>query len=362
MSVLRVLHAATRRIARLFASVSAGHGRRVAAFAGLLLAAHVLAQQPSENLALMNALSQRFRSLEQGLAEGDLQRTKSIAADLRALLDEHLISPPPELARAQDAFAEQVARLDRDAAEVVELSGAGNLPGAGQAFEELRASCVSCHVRFRSNNEQRGLFPARDNTLVGTVDLVDADGEPRADRSWVLAFLEGPRAGPPYVHARKNPRVTQSQRRFEPRVLPVVVGSVVEFPNDDTIFHNVFSLSKAAPFDLGVYEPGQSASVRMTRTGLVKVYCNIHPDMASSIVVLDNPWFALTDASGSFVICSVPDGSYVLRLWNDMGAEGRQPLEIRGGRLVRARVALRETRRTLLHNDKHGKPYPSKYR
>ena len=162
-------------------------------------------------------------------------------------------------------------------------------------------------------------------------------------------------------NARVNPRISQEGRRFHPRVLPVTVGTEVEFPNDDTIFHNVFSLSKTASFDLGAYEPGQSTSVRMEQTGLVKVYCNIHPEMAASIVVLDNPWFSLTDRSGHFVVCGVPDGEYVLRAWNDMGAEFRESIQVSGGSVLDTRFALTETRRSVQHSNKFGKPYPSKY-
>jgi hypothetical protein len=142
----------------------------------------------------------------------------------------------------------------------------------------------------------------------------------------------------------------------------VLVGARVEFPNDDTIFHNVFSLSKVAPFDLGVYEPGETASVRTERTGLVRVYCNIHPEMAASIVVLDNPWFALTDPAGRFAVCGVPDGEYLLRAWNDMGAEASQRVQLVGGQVFETRLALQETRRGLSHANKFGKPYSEKYR
>src|SRR5262249_29575176 len=159
-------------------------------------------------------------------------------------------------------------------------------------------------------NEERGNFPARDNTVVGTVALRDAGGAIRADRSWVLVFLESAKDPPAYEWRRGAARRSQKLRPFQPRVLPVVVGTPVEFPNEDTIFHNVFSLSKTKPFDLGTYEPGHTASVSMDRTGLVKVYCNIHPDMSASIVVLANPWFALTDRGGRFVICNAPAGEY----------------------------------------------------
>jgi plastocyanin len=274
--------------------------------------------------------------------------------------------PLPHFARPegeeQDVFGTGVAALRASAAEIAALSQADDLVGAAQAFEELRATCVSCHLRFRSNNGVRGNYPARANTVFGTVELADADGAPRADRAWVLAFLEGDALAQYTVHARANPRVGQSGRRFHPRVLAVTVGTTIDFPNDDTIFHNVFSLSSTARFDLGVYEPGTSTSVRMERTGLVRVYCNIHPEMAASIVVLGNPFFALTDGLGRFVICGVPDGDYVLRGWNDMGAEARTAISLRGGEVLEPKLVMRETRRSLAHDDKHGQPYRGKYR
>ncbi len=308
----------------------------------------------------MNGLSQHFRHLEQRLGEAELEEAAAVAGEMHGLL----VHPVPLLALAppplEDIFEAAITRLDRASGELAELATKGNLLGAGQAFEELRASCVSCHVRFRSGNDLRGLYPARDNTITGKLEVRDVDGEPRENRGWVLVFLEGPPPVLPFTYARSNPRVSQIGRRFDPRVLPVIVGTEVEFPNDDTIFHNVFSLSKTAPFDLGAYEPGQSTSVRMQRTGLVKVYCNIHPDMAASIVVLDGPWFALSDRTGRFVICGVPDGEYVLRAWNDMGAEGRAPIEARGGALLETNLELRETRRSLAHDNKHGVPYSTR--
>jgi plastocyanin len=327
---------------------------------GLALGAALAARgaQSSDVAGLMDELSRTFRELELHSSSGDLERVAAVAGEMRELLGRPSERERPEA----EPLAAQLARLDAAAAELGELAGRGRVLGAGQAFEQLRASCVACHVRFRQDNDVRGNFPARDNTISGVVELLDADGRARADRSWVLVFLEGPAQEPSLVHERPNPRISQKNRRFEPRVLPVMVGTEVEFPNDDTIFHNVFSLSKAAPFDLGVYEPGQTAAVRMQRTGLVKVYCNMHPDMAASIVVLDNPWFALTDADGSFVIPGVPDGEYTLRGWNDMGAEVREPLQVQGALLVERRLVLHETRRSLGHTNKFGGAYAGSYR
>jgi plastocyanin len=312
-------------------------------------------------VSLMNDLSQRFQRLEAHVAAADSAGVLEIASDLSGFR-QHLAATRPHVNLGlTDVFDQHVTRFGELVGELSALASEGRAAGVEQAFEELRATCVSCHVRFRSDNARRGDYPARENTLTGTVTLFDADGELRENRSWVLVFLEGERPVP-VANARRNPRISQSERRFEPRVLPVVVGTQVDFPNDDTIFHNVFSLSKTAPFDLGVYEPGESASVRMQRTGLVKVYCNIHPEMAASIVVLSNPWYSLTDRAGQFVLCGVPDGEYVLRAWNDMGAESRETLRVEGGLVFDRSIELRETRRAVTHTNKYGKPYPGKYK
>lgn len=313
------------------------------------------------NRSLMNDVSQRFRLLETRLAAGDSDGVARIATELGDLRGRLARIPPEVNTSLADEFERHVARFGELLDETAGLASKDRLSDAGGAFEDLRATCVSCHLKFRSNNAERGNYPARFNTISGEIELRDADGGIRQDRSWVLVFLEGSTASAPPHQPRGNPRISQSGRRFQPRVLPVVVGTQVDFPNDDTIFHNVFSLSKTAPFDLGVYEPGQSSSVRMERTGLVKVYCNIHPDMAASIVVLSNPWYALTDRAGQFVICAVPDGDYVLRTWNDMGAESREPIQVSGGAVYPARAELRETRRAVSHTNKYGKTYPEKY-
>ncbi len=308
----------------------------------------------------MKDLSGQFRALETRLSAADLAGAARAAGELGAVAARLGALRPEVNGALTDVFEQHVARLDTLAGEIAETAGAGSLEAAGQAFEELRSTCVSCHVRFRANNDERGHHPARDNTLTGVAELRDAEGKLLDDRSWVLVFLEGEHA--PFASARRRPVISQKGRRFAPRVLPVIVGTEVEFPNDDTIFHNVFSLSKTAPFDLGVYEPGQTASVRMQRPGLVKVYCNIHPEMAASIVVLDNPWHGLTDRSGRFVLCGIPDGEYVLRAWNDMGAESLpRTVRVRGGGAFEADVALQETRRSVRHSNKYGKPYPEKY-
>ena len=109
----------------------------------------------------------------------------------------------------------------------------------------------------------------------------------------------------------------QHQERFEPHVLPVTRGTSITFPNDDPIYHNVFSLSRARTFDLGRYPQGESKTVRFGSTGVVQVFCHIHADMNGHILVLPNRYFISPDSSGHFVIDGVPAGQYRLVAWHE---------------------------------------------
>jgi hypothetical protein len=157
--------------------------------------------------------------------------------------------------------------------------------------------------------------------------------------------------------------MSQKGQRFLPRVLPVVQDTEVRFPNDDAVFHNVFSLSKPKPFDLGVYSQGATRSVTFPETGLVRVFCNIHPQMTASILILANPWFAVTDPGGLFVITDVPDGTWSFRAWHELGGGETVPVTVAGGVALRIDPAIRETSRVLQpHKNKFGQPYRGKYR
>ena len=109
----------------------------------------------------------------------------------------------------------------------------------------------------------------------------------------------------------------QVDERFTPHVLPVRVGATVQFPNADPIYHNVFSLSSAATFDLGRFAAGTSKSVTFTRTGVAQVFCHIHADMSAYVLVLDHPFFVIPDANGHFVLDGVPPGDYQLMAWHE---------------------------------------------
>jgi plastocyanin len=124
--------------------------------------------------------------------------------------------------------------------------------------------------------------------------------------------------GPP-TGRDKPPRLVQRNKTFEPHVLVVPVGTLVVFPNEDPFFHNIFSLYDGRRFDLGLYESGTSRSVRFDRPGVSFLFCNIHAEMSAVVIALDTNYFALSDRSGHVVVPEVPEGSYRLNVWYELG-------------------------------------------
>jgi plastocyanin len=137
---------------------------------------------------------------------------------------------------------------------------------------------------------------------------------------------------------RETRKVVLDQRNmaFSPHVLAVRVGTTVEFPNRDRVFHNVFSFHDGKRFDLGMYPVGAVKDVTFGKPGLSRIFCNIHPNMAAYVMAVDSWYFAASDASGRFLIAGVPPGTYVYHAWHPGGAtltgsarvDGDTPLEV----------------------------------
>jgi plastocyanin len=153
--------------------------------------------------------------------------------------------------------------------------------------------------------------------------------------------------------------IHQRNENFVPRVVAVTVGSTVEFPNDDPIYHNVFSVSGGNRFDLGLYRSGASKSRKFEETGLVRVYCNIHPQMVGFIVVVDSDHVAVTGPTGAFRFDGVPPGRYVLKAWHEETGEISQPVTVPGAGDAPLELKLDATGfKPEPHKNKYGKDYP----
>jgi plastocyanin len=126
----------------------------------------------------------------------------------------------------------------------------------------------------------------------------------------------------------------QRNETFVPHVLAVMVGTVVDFPNSDTTFHNVFSLSKTKRFDLGRYAVGRSQSVRFDRPGVVRVFCDIHSHMNAFVLVFSHPFFDRTEPDGRFRIEHVPAGSYNVIGWYEGEPRTSRPVTVQPGAVV----------------------------
>jgi hypothetical protein len=111
----------------------------------------------------------------------------------------------------------------------------------------------------------------------------------------------------------------QRNEQFVPHLLAITTGSTVEFPNNDTTFHNVFSLSRPRTFDLGRYPPGKNGAIRFDRPGIVPVFCDIHSHMSAYILVFDHPFFSVSDENGRYVIRDIPPGTYAVSIWSELG-------------------------------------------
>jgi plastocyanin len=222
--------------------------------------------------------------------------------------------------RGQRSYAEQLfTRAEmvtgaRPLAAVAKVFRAGAPPRVTTALKTLPADTAAQPVTVGgSETDDPDKKPAA-GSLHG---LLKIDGKPPSGLGVVMLWPE--KAARKRV--AKQRIVEQRGKTFAPHVTAVPVGSTVSFPNFDPIFHNVFSLSKAKAFDLGMYKNGETREVKLDKPGIVRLGCNLHANMSAYLVVVDAPHYVIVEADGSYAFKSLPPGKYKVQAWNEQSGE-----------------------------------------
>jgi plastocyanin len=204
-------------------------------------------------------------------------------------------------------------------------------------------------------------------TVHGRVEIVsskDPDVRKHSDFAGVAVWLDPVSGAAPLPKPRKAEMVQQG-KRFLPHVLAITVGSTVDFPNYDPIFHNAFSNYDGQVFDVGLYPPGTSRTVPFRKEGIVRIFCNIHPAMSALIVVLRSPYYAVSAKNGEFSIANVPAGQYRLHVFHERATEQtlhelERTVDVLSVDTGLPTITVSESGYLLVpHKNKFGKDYPA---
>jgi plastocyanin len=194
------------------------------------------------------------------------------------------------------------------------MAGVGLAVGAGGSVAMSSGNASASGTTSYSRAATR---TPRPDEVTGEVTLTQSGSDSAPDASQVVVWLTPPGSTPAPVAAADKPRyrLVQRNKHFEPSLLVVPVGSVVDFPNYDPWFHNVFSLYRGKKFDLGLYQAGAQRSVRFDRIGPSYLFCNIHPEMTGVVLAVDSSLYAISDKSGRYAINGVAPGKYTMHVW-----------------------------------------------
>lgn len=190
------------------------------------------------------------------------------------------------------------------------------------------AGVVTLQARPTQRLASAGAYPGR-RVTVGT-------DHPAPELANVVVFVK---ARPTPSPARRAV-IRQVDEQFAPHLVAITTGSTVDFPNDDLLFHNVFSLSRAATFDLGRFPRGKSKSRTFDEAGIVKVYCHLHSHMSAIVRVFDHPFFAIPEPDGRFTIPGLAPGRHHVVAWHERMGEVTIPVDVDAGRLAPVSFSL----------------------
>jgi hypothetical protein len=204
------------------------------------------------------------------------------------------------------------------------------------------------------------LLAAQEATVHGRVDVLHHSRHESGSGD-VVVWLSTARPIPAATPV-PGARLSQKNKRFTPHVVAVRVGTEIEFPNQDPFFHDVFSIYRGKPFDLGLYEAGTTRKVRFSEPGVSYIFCNIHPQMSAAVIALPTPYFAVTASDGSFQISHVPPGHYKLEVWYERATESdltplASELEVHAGENAVDLIEVHSADTPGEHLNKYGQPY-----
>ena len=210
----------------------------------------------------------------------------------------------------------------------------------------MRLSLALCALCF-----SQGAFAG---DIVGRVELTEKGGKKATDLSDVVVYVENSKARPKPA----KEVLTMKSKNFAPHVLVIGTGTTVEFPNEDPILHNVFSVSGDG-FDLGLYKRPKSGSKTFDKPGVYTLYCNIHPQMSATVVVRDNPYFTTVAKDGAFRLAGLPAGEYKILAFHERAGEGT-PVAVKVAATGEATASLSldaTSYKRVAHKNKFGKDY-----
>lgn len=162
--------------------------------------------------------------------------------------------------------------------------------------------------------------------------------------------------------AEQPASLVQKNKAFHPRLLVVRAGSVVQFPNKDPFFHNVFSLFEGKRFDLGLYEAGSTRSVRFDKPGISYIFCNIHAQMSAVVIAVDTPYHAVSARDGGITLPHVPPGKYMLHVWREGSSPEvlnalRREVSVTDADVSLGSIRVIEDELPVAHKNKYGRDY-----
>lgn len=163
-------------------------------------------------------------------------------------------------------------------------------------------------------------LPTTAGVIKGTVD-----GGKKLKKAVAVVYLTDAKGE--FKQPDKNPTMDQHNMTFIPHVLPIQVGTTVDFLNNDEVRHNVFSPDKEK-YNLGTWPTGGVKPRTFSRKGVYTQLCNVHPEMEAFVVVLDTPYFATTDKDGNFTINNVPPGEYTVKAWHEKMRFNKQKVNV----------------------------------